>query len=66
VARKELVRIERRIARLDADEAKLHADLAADATDHLRVTELDGRLRALVTERSELEDRWLELSEAAG
>ena len=62
-ARKELVRIERRLARIEADEAALHDQMAAHSTDHVRVTDLDQRLRALTDERAELEDRWLEISD---
>ncbi len=62
-ARKELARIERRLDRLAAEEAALHADLAAHATDHERVLLLDERLRALAAERASLEDAWLALAD---
>jgi ATP-binding cassette subfamily F protein uup len=62
-ARKELTRIERRLARLAEEEARLHADLAAVATDYVRVAELDGRLRAVTLETAELEDAWLAAAE---
>src|SRR5689334_18608328 len=42
-ARKEAARLERRLERLSAEEDKLHAELAAAATDHVRVLELDAR-----------------------
>jgi ABC transport system ATP-binding/permease protein len=64
--RKELARLERRIATLDKEQARLHADLAEHATDHVRVTELDARLRALTDEKDAAEQAWLELAEAAG
>ena len=64
-ARKELARVERRLERLRADEDRLHHELAAAATDHEQVLALDTRLRALAEERAGLEDRWLELAEAA-
>jgi ATP-binding cassette subfamily F protein uup len=41
-------------------EAKLHAELAANATDYAKLTELGGRLAAVEAERSDLEERWLE------
>ena len=44
----------------------MHEQLAAAATDHERVLELDVRLRRLVAERDELEDRWLALAEDEG
>jgi len=65
-AKKELAKVERSMARLRETEARLHADLAAAATDHTRVLALDGQLRAVLAEQTELEDRWLELAEQAG
>jgi ATP-binding cassette subfamily F protein uup len=62
-ARKELERIERRLERIGRNEAAVHALMAESATDHERVLELDGRLRALTTERDELEEQWLQLAE---
>jgi ATP-binding cassette subfamily F protein uup len=62
-ARKELARVERTISRLRDREDRLHADLAAAATDHQQVLALDTELRAVVEERGQLEDRWLELAE---
>ena len=64
-ARKEMARAERRLERLAADEAALHAELAAHATDHEQVTALDARLRALHAERDDLEAVWLAAAEAA-
>jgi ABC transport system ATP-binding/permease protein len=64
-ARKELARVERRLERLRADEGRLHEELAAAASDHERVLDLDARLRAVTEERDGLEERWLELAEAA-
>ena len=65
-ARKEIARIERRLARLATEESALHDELAAHATDHERVIALDARLRALAAERDELEAAWLEAAETAG
>ncbi|MCF6522256.1 ABC-F family ATP-binding cassette domain-containing protein [Streptomyces sp. JJ36] len=64
-ARKELQRIERRLDRLGAQEAELHAEIAEHATDFERVAELDIRLRGVTAERDDLETRWLELAEQA-
>jgi ABC transport system ATP-binding/permease protein len=64
-ARRELTRLERRIATLEKQEASLHAQLAEHATDHEQVLELDTRLRELGTEREQAESAWLELAEAA-
>jgi ATP-binding cassette subfamily F protein uup len=65
-ARKELARVERALERLGDRERRLHEDLAAAATDHERVLDLDRSLRGLQAEREELEHRWLVLAESAG
>ncbi len=65
-ARKELARVERQLDRLRSREGVLHDDLASASmasTEHERVLELDTALRAVVAERSQLEERWLELAE---
>jgi ATP-binding cassette subfamily F protein uup len=63
-AKKELGRLDRQIARAGEREAKLHAELAANATDHLRLTELGAQLAAAEAERAGLEERWLEVASA--
>ncbi|MCL1869273.1 MAG: ATP-binding cassette domain-containing protein [Promicromonosporaceae bacterium] len=65
-ARKAIARIERRLARIADDEAKLHEKIAADPTNYDAVAELDGRLRDLASEREGLELEWLEAAEVAG
>ena len=65
LARKELARLEREVDKISRREQRLHEDLAASATDHERVLSLDADLRALQAERERLEERWLELAEAA-
>jgi len=65
-ARKELARLERQLARLAEQEVRLHAELAVKATDHEAVLTLDSRLRALLDERAQLEEEWLEAAELAG
>lgn len=62
-AKKELVRLERRVEKLERREATLHERLAEHATEYERITELDAELRALQRERSEAEGAWLELAE---
>jgi ATP-binding cassette subfamily F protein uup len=62
-ARKELTRLERRIATLQQREAALHDLLAAHATDYQKVAELDAELRAVVDERDAAEHAWLELAD---
>jgi hypothetical protein len=63
-ARKELDRLDRQIARAGEREAKLHVELAANATDHARLTELGAQLAAAEADRAELEERWLEVATA--
>jgi len=65
-ARKEMSRIERRLARIAEDEAGLHADLVAQSSDHAAVLRLDTALRALIDERDDLELAWLTAAETAG
>jgi ATP-binding cassette subfamily F protein uup len=65
-ARKELARLDRSLDQLRQRERSLHEQLAAAAADHERVLALDTELRALVTERHALEERWLALAELAG
>jgi ATP-binding cassette subfamily F protein uup len=63
-ARKEVARLERELERLTEREAALHEDMAASATDHVRLRELQGELRATAAERDRLETAWLDASEA--
>ncbi|HLT11188.1 MAG TPA: ATP-binding cassette domain-containing protein [Micromonosporaceae bacterium] len=61
--RKDLARLERQIARLQQREAQLHEELAAHATDHEKVVDLDAQLREVTAERERLEEEWLSLAE---
>jgi ATP-binding cassette subfamily F protein uup len=61
--RKEAVRLERELARLEARQAELHRLLAEHATSYERVAALDSELRELGSERGRLEDAWLEAAE---
>jgi ABC transport system ATP-binding/permease protein len=61
-AKKELDRLDRQIARAGEREAKLHAELAANATNYEKLTELGGQLAAVEAEKADLEERWLELA----
>jgi ABC transport system ATP-binding/permease protein len=63
-ARKELGRLERALDRLGDRETRLHEEMAAQATDHVRLGELDAELSALAAEREELEAAWLEAAAA--
>jgi ATP-binding cassette subfamily F protein uup len=61
-AKKELDRLDRQIVRTGDREAKLHAELAANATDYERLTELGAQLTAVEAEKADLEERWLEVA----
>jgi ATPase subunit of ABC transporter with duplicated ATPase domains len=62
-AKKELVRLERLMGKLEQREASLHEQMATHATDYEKVATLDADLRAVVAERSATEEAWLELAE---
>jgi ABC transport system ATP-binding/permease protein len=62
-ARKELARLERQVATLERREESLHGQLAAHATDHVKVTELDAQLRTVREQRADTEHAWLSLAE---
>ncbi|MGY1772888.1 ABC-F family ATP-binding cassette domain-containing protein [Blastococcus sp. SYSU D00813] len=64
-AKKEAARLERRLAKLEADEARLHEQLAAAAADYTRAAELDGQLRAVLAEKDQVETDWLAAAELA-
>jgi ABC transport system ATP-binding/permease protein len=59
VARKELQRLERQLERLSARETELNAELAANAADYEKLVALGADLRAVQSEKADLEDRWL-------
>ncbi|MGH3240551.1 MAG: ATP-binding cassette domain-containing protein, partial [Spirillospora sp.] len=65
-ARKELDRLERRLEKLAGQEADLHEQLAAHATDYARLQELDGRLKEVRSEAATVEEEWLMLAEDIG
>jgi ATP-binding cassette subfamily F protein uup len=60
--RKELQRLERQLDRLAVRETELTDLLAANATDYEKLTSLGAELRALQSEKSDLEDRWLAMA----
>ncbi|MFE7040666.1 ABC-F family ATP-binding cassette domain-containing protein [Streptomyces atratus] len=64
-AKKELQKVERQLDKMSTRETALHAQIAEHATDFEKVAKLDAELRELVSERDELEMRWLELAEDA-
>jgi len=64
-ARKETARLERALEKLAERERALHADMAANATDHGRLRELQAELDAVAAEREDAEAAWLEAAETA-
>ena len=65
-ARKEVARLERALEKLGEREEALHDEMAAAATDHVRLRELQQALSENAAERERLETEWLEAAEAAG
>jgi ATPase subunit of ABC transporter with duplicated ATPase domains len=65
-ARKEMARVERLLGKLADAEAKLHAEMAAKATDHEVVAALDAQLRELHAQRERAESDWMAAAEIAG
>jgi ABC transport system ATP-binding/permease protein len=61
---REVKRLERAIEQLAQREAALSEQMAASATDHARLIELQAELEQLMTQRSAHETAWLEASEA--
>ena len=62
-ARKVMARVERSLSRLAERESRVHDAMAAAATDHARVLELNHELRDIVDEREGLELEWLAAAE---
>jgi ATP-binding cassette subfamily F protein uup len=64
-ARKDVARLERRIARLTEREDELHAQMAGAAADYSRLAELQAELTAVSSEKETLEEEWLTAAELA-
>jgi len=62
-SRRELARLERLVARLEARERTLQEEMAAVATDFARVSGLDAERRQVAAEREAAEHAWLEAAE---
>jgi predicted metalloenzyme YecM len=65
-AKKDLNRIDRQLAKLAAQEDKIHVQMAAKAADHTAVLALNNTLRAILDERETLELEWLSVAEIVG
>ncbi len=65
-ARRDLVRLERRLESLQRKETRLHEQLAEHATDYTRAAALDTELRDVIAQREATEEEWLLLADDAG
>jgi ATP-binding cassette subfamily F protein uup len=63
-AAKDLSRVERSIVKLDAEERKIHAQMAENPEDHEALARLGRDLKELTVKKGALEEEWLGLSEA--
>jgi len=61
---REVKRLERAIEKLAERERTLHEQMAADATNHGRLAELQAEMDRVVAEREQLETSWLHTSES--
>jgi ATP-binding cassette subfamily F protein uup len=64
-ARKELARIERQLAKLNARIVAVHDQMAAHASDFTALAALDAELTELTSQRDSVEHAWLEAAERA-
>lgn len=62
-ASKRLSKLERRLTTLDERQSQLHTQLAEAATEPERLAALDSELKAVLAEKDEVEQEWLETSE---
>ncbi|MBK5249704.1 MAG: ABC transporter ATP-binding protein, partial [Actinomycetales bacterium] len=65
-ARKDLARIERRLAKLTERAAVLHEALAEQATDYVAVGTLTAELREVEREHTAFEEEWLVTAQIVG
>jgi ATP-binding cassette subfamily F protein uup len=65
-AKKELDRLERRLAKLTAREGELHELLAAHATDYEKLLAFNEELKSVAAEREQVEEDWLTLADDLG
>ena len=62
-ARKELQRLERQIDRLSEREVQLGVQMAENASDYEKLTEMGAGLRSVQAEKAALEERWLTVAD---
>jgi ABC transport system ATP-binding/permease protein len=65
-ARKDLVRLEQQITRLDERLAALYEEMAAEASNHGRLVQLQREIESITANKDELELAWLAAADIAG
>jgi len=65
-ARKTLARLERKLERLADRQGAIEAELAAKAADYTEAVRLAAELDAVLAEKAEVEEAWLEAAELTG
>ena len=63
VLAKEVARIERAIAKLEAEEKRIHDAMAADVSDHAKLADLNRELQELGRRKTALEEEWMVAAE---
>ena len=61
--KKELAKLEKQIEKVSVTESELRGEEASAAFDHVRLLEIENKLREVVSLRESLETEWLEISE---
>ena len=59
VLAKEVARIERAIAKVEAEETRIHDAMAADVSDHAKLADLNRELQELGRRKAALEEEWM-------
>ncbi|HEY0532023.1 MAG TPA: ABC-F family ATP-binding cassette domain-containing protein [Actinoplanes sp.] len=62
-ARKDLVRLERQLGKLEERVLKINEQLADHGSDYEKIVELEAQLKTVQEERGQVEEQWLELAE---
>jgi ATPase subunit of ABC transporter with duplicated ATPase domains len=62
-ARKDLVRLERQLGKLEERVFKINEQLADHGSDYEKIIELEAQLKTVQEERGRVEEQWLELAE---
>jgi ATP-binding cassette subfamily F protein uup len=65
-ARKDLARLDSRLAKLEQQITRLHEQMASAASDYTRLADLQTELTAATAEQADVEEAWLATAEALG